>query len=103
MSQDSRAEHCGRRGKTMELTIVAAVAAVIVTGCGQQRQCVDASGRPLPDSACQSSSSGAYSYPHYVYRRSGSGYSGGGGYSGGYSSTVRGGFGGFGGHGGGGE
>jgi hypothetical protein len=84
----------------MGLTIVAAMAAAIVAGCGQQQQCVDASGRPLPDSACRSSSSGAYSYPHYVYRSGGSGYSG-GGYSGGYSATVRGGFGGFGGHGGG--
>jgi hypothetical protein len=86
----------------MSLTIVAAVAAAIVAGCSQQRQCVDAQGNPLPDSACQSPATSSYHYPHYVYTGGGGGYSG-GGYSRSYgSSTVRGGFGGFG-HGGGGE
>ena len=54
--------------------LLAAVAAVVLTGCSHdtQRNCVDQNGRVLPESACSGASSGGYGgssyrYPHWVY------------------------------------
>ena len=93
MSEVNQTDHQSPRRKQMGLTIVAAVAATIVTGCSSRtQQCVDAAGRPIPNSACRAGGGAGYSYPHYIYRRSG-GSSFFGGSHGTSSGTVRGGFG----------
>ena len=92
-----------RRSREVPLTLLASLA-LSFTAC-EQRDCVDAQGRKLPDSACHTGSSGAGAAgvvgAHYIY----------GGRSGGHigdtvigGSVSRGGFGGIGGsHSGGGE
>jgi len=104
-------------------TLICAVAGLILSGCDSDsvtRDCVDANGNVLPDSACTNGTTvfhggGGYSYPHYVYggTRSGGQVLGGSTSDPGVSYTivsgssgdvVRGGFGGFGeGHGFGGD
>jgi hypothetical protein len=88
-----------RKSREVNLTLLAAVA-VAMTGCRDQRRCVDAQGHILPEGYCQASDSRSLGY-HYVY----------GGWSGGHlgdtvvgsHATPRGGFGAIGGsHGGGG-
>jgi len=102
--QDDTKRDSPRSARPLTLTIVAAMAAAIVTGCSQNtRRCVDASGRPIPDVACRASGGSGYSYPHYIYTR-GSSWNRStswGGSQGTSGSTVRGGFGGFHGFGGG--
>lgn len=92
-----------RRSREVQLTILASLA-LTLTGCQpEQRDCVDAQSRKLPDSACQASpgSSGYVPGAHYWYGGSSGGHMGdtviGGG------SVSRGGFGGIGGSSGGGE
>lgn len=82
-----------RKSREVRLTLLAAVA-VSLTGCRDQRRCVDKQGHIQPDGYCQASDSPLLGY-HYVY----------GGWSGGHigdsvvgaSSTPRGGFGAIGG------
>ena len=76
-----------KRSCIVTVALVASVAASMsLTGCSDNSQCVDASGRPLPSGACRGTSGGHYySGAHWV--------SHGGGWGGG---TMRGGFGGHG-------
>ncbi len=78
-----------RKSREVRLTLLAAVA-VAVTGCRQNRNCVDPQGHLEPDGYCQASDSSRLGY-HYVY----GGWSGGrlGDSVVGASSTPRGGFG----------
>jgi len=93
-----------RKSREVPLTLLA-VLALFVTGCREtpeSRNCVDAQGRIVPDTACEAHSSGM-SY-HYIYGGSSGGRVGdavvGGSTSPSNSSGIsRGGFG----HGGGGE
>lgn len=90
-----------RRSSEVKLTLLAAVA-LSVTACRpQHRDCADAQGRILPDSACQTGGGGYYG-AHYIYGGSSGGHVGDAVVGG--STTSRGGFGSFGGSGdGGGE
>jgi hypothetical protein len=83
-----------RRSREVPLTLLASLA-LSFTAC-EQRDCVDAQGRKLPDSACHTGGSGVAGAvgAHYIY----------GGRSGGHlgdtvigGSVTRGGFGGIGG------
>lgn len=90
-----------RRSREVRLTLLAAVA-LSVTACrSEHRDCADAQGRILPDSACQTGG-GYYGGAHYIYGGSSGGHIGDSVVGG--SATPRGGFGSFGGsHSGGGE
>lgn len=90
-----------RRSSEVRLTLLAALA-LSVTACrSEHRDCIDAYGHKLPDSACQASGGGYYG-AHYIYGGSSGGHLGDTVVGG--SATPRGGFGSFGGsHGGGGE
>lgn len=90
-----------KRSKSVPAALVASFAALFVVGCSSRsRDCVDASGRVIPDAECNYNS-GRHSYPHWVYRSRGSGgffggtrsTSGGGASMGTTGSTSRGGFG----------
>jgi hypothetical protein len=82
--------------KEFNLSIVLAVSAAILAGCGQRRDCVDAMGNRLPDTACRTGS-GAGGYPRYIYGGSFSnGRVSGGSTSPSTTSSPRGGFGGSG-------
>ncbi|MGA2349493.1 MAG: hypothetical protein ABSF70_03590 [Terracidiphilus sp.] len=79
-----------RKSREVKLTLLAAIA-LSMTACRDQRQdCVDAQGRLLPDSACQTGVYGS----HYVYGGSSGGHVGDAVVGG---SITRGGFGGIGG------
>jgi hypothetical protein len=81
-----------RRSREVPLALLAAMA-VSVTACRDQvRDCVDAQGRKIPDTQCQSGYPGA----HYVYGGSSGGHIGDAVIGG---SVTRGGFGGIGGSG----
>ena len=82
-------DSCMKKSKNVPATLVVAVAALTLAGCGHNntevRRCIDASGRVLPDSMCGGtgySSGYGYGLNHWVY---------GGSYSGsrfsGYHST----------------
>jgi hypothetical protein len=86
-----------RKSREIHLTLLA-VMALSVTACrDEHRDCVDSTGRLLPDSSCQTNTPGA----HYWYGGSSGGHIGDSVVGG--SSVSRGGFGGIGGDGGGGE
>jgi uncharacterized membrane protein YgcG len=87
-----------RRSSQVQLTLLAAIA-LSMTGCrDEQRDCVDAQGRKVPDTNCEY----GYGGTHYIYSGSSGGHYGDSVIGG--SSVSRGGFGGIGGsHGGGGE
>jgi len=82
-----------RKSREVKLTLLAAVALSITACRNENRDCVDAQSRKLPDSACQVSGGGGGA--HYVYGGSSGGHVG--DYVIGASATPRGGFGGFGG------
>lgn len=64
-----------KRSQSIEISILAAVAALTVAGCSsgprQVRRCVDEKGNLLPESACVTGGryygGGIYSYPRWVY------------------------------------
>lgn len=84
-----------KKSSVVPATLVASIAALVVTGCGERRDCVDNMGNKLPDSACNSGSYAGHVYPHWVYggSRSSSGRITGGSTTP-HSSVSRGGFGG---------
>jgi len=88
-----------KKSKAVPATLIATIAAITLNGCSRSAEigrCVDASGKLLPDSACQSMGgygSGSYSsgyhgymYPHWVY----GGHVSGGSVSGYHSSPTSG-------------
>jgi hypothetical protein len=95
-----------RRSTEVPLTLLAALALFTTgpTGCQdtpESRNCVDAQGRIVPESNCQTHSSGGYGY-HYLYGGSSGGHVGDAVVGGSTESGVsRGGFGHAGGEGGG--
>lgn len=82
----------------VSLAIVTAVSASIITGCsGTRRDCVDQTGRKIPDIECQNRTGSRYLYPHYIYGGSYSnGRVSGGSLTAPSTSSSRGGFGGIG-------
>jgi hypothetical protein len=66
-----------KKSKAVPATLVASLAAVIISGCGNQRQvrrCVDNQGNILPDIQCNSTTTYRSGfYPHWVYGGSVSG------------------------------
>lgn len=55
-----------KRSKSVEIGLIAAIAATLVAGCSRPedytRRCVDASGRVLPDSSCGFGGRGHWGY-----------------------------------------
>lgn len=92
-----------RRSREVHLTLLASVALTLTACRSEQRDCVDAQSRKLPDQACQASPGGTGYVPgaHYWYGGSSGGHIGDSVLGG--SSVSRGGFGGIGGSHGGGE
>jgi hypothetical protein len=56
------------KGK-QNLLIVTAVSAMVLTGCGERRDCVDAKGNKRPDSECMrtGTAGGVMMYPRFIY------------------------------------
>jgi hypothetical protein len=79
-----------RRSREVNLTLLASLAVTLTACTPEHKDCVDAQGRILPDSACRAPVGGA----HYIYGGSSGGHVGdyvlGGSTS---SSILRGGFG----------
>ncbi len=51
-----------------QLACVLLATTVVLTGCAQRRDCVDAQGNPRPDSECRRSMAGGFiGYPRYIY------------------------------------
>lgn len=82
--------------KTMSITLGFIMSAVIATGCGEQRRCVDANGVVVADEQCREGASGTRGSGHtgsrwyYGGSRGGIGTSASGGS---FTPTSRGGFG----------
>ena len=79
-----------RRSREIPACLILLASAAAFAGCESRRDCVDASGRKLPDSACNTGAHGGSGGAHFVYGGRG-GQSVGDTVSGG--STSRGGFG----------
>lgn len=86
-----------KKSRAVPAALVAATAATLLTGCSEQRRCVDNQGYLRPDRECQNPTTGRIGGGGGGYYGGGPRFVYGGNYSGGrvtgYSSTPNGGFG----------
>jgi len=52
--------------KNQNILIVATITSLVLAGCGERRDCVDALGNKRPDSECRGTRVGA-TYPRFIY------------------------------------